>query len=312
VTEFGFASAATRSTIERWNSDEERHPRAPAWQDRIRYVPGDSHIALFDELTGSPESTDEWIDFTHLIQAEGLRFGIERFRERKPHCAGALLWQLNDCWPGFTWSIVDFDGHPKPAYYAVKRAFAPVLATATPLRGGQFELRLVNDSAEPVDDVIALRIQRFDGTVLSEQRFPVRAEPNSAAQLVRRFGWGRIVQPRSTYVVLESEGGAFAPTHQVFADPRELELRPAALALETQVVDEQTVDVTLSADSFVLMAAIEHPQPGLVYDDNYLSLHPNRARTIRVGHPFDPVDPNAFGARVLFGPYLHVSELTRS
>jgi beta-mannosidase len=313
VSEFGFASAATRPTIERWNSEAERHPHARAWQDRIRYVPGDSHIALFEEITGPPRSTGEWIDFTQLIQAEGLRFGIERFRERKPHCSGALLWQLNDCWPGFTWSIVDFDGHPKPAYYAVRRAFAPVLVTIAPLAGGQFELRLVNDSPHEVDDLITLRIQRFDGTVLGEQQLPVRAAPNSPAQLVRRFGWGRVLQPRSTYVTAESARGSFAPTQQLFADPRELELPPVELAVATEAIDERTVEVTLAADAFVLAAAVEHPQPGLVYDDNYLSLNPNRPRTISVSHPHDPVDADRFDARTLFGPCSVIEHaLTRS
>ena len=57
---------------------------------------------------------------------------------------------------------------------------------------------------------------------------------------------------------------------------------------------------TLSADSFVLMAAIEHSHPGLHYDDNNLSLHPNRPRTIRVHHPHDSVDPAGFTARIPF------------
>ena len=300
VSEFGFASAATRATIDHWNSRDQRDPRAHAWQDRIRYVPGDSHLALLEEITGPPRNPAEWIDFTQLIQAEGFRFGIERFRERKPHCSGALIWQLNDCWPGFTWSIIDFGGHPKPAYYAVRRAFAPVLATVKPLPGGQFELWLLNDSSQELEDVIVLRIERFDGAVLSEQYFPVRSEPNSAAQLVRGFGWGRVVQPRSTYVTIESERGAFASSHQVFANPRELELPPAELTLDPRVVNERTVDVTLSADSFVLMAAIEHSHPGLHYDDNNLSLHPNRPRTIRVHHPHDSVDPAGFTARIPF------------
>jgi beta-mannosidase len=36
---------------------------------------------------------------------------------------GTLLWQLNDCWPGPSWSIIDFEGRPKPAYHAVKAAY---------------------------------------------------------------------------------------------------------------------------------------------------------------------------------------------
>lgn len=315
VSEFGFASAATRSTIDHWNSADQCDPLAHAWQDRIRFVPGDIHDALFEEITGPPTSAGEWIDFTHLIQAEGVRFGIERFRERKPHCSGALLWQLNDCWPGFTWSVIDFDGHPKPAYYAVRRAFAPVLATVAPLRGGAFELWIVNDTLQEIDDVIALRIRRFDGVVLSEQHFPVRCEASAAAHLVRRFGWGRIVQPRSSYVTIEAERGSFASSRQLFAELRELELQPAELTLDVQAVDERTVDVTVGAETFVVMAAVEHPQRGLLYDDNYVSLDPGRPRTIRVQHPHDPVDPDDFSARSLFGPgslIPHVGELTRS
>jgi beta-mannosidase len=290
VSEFGFASAATAATIERWGGSE----------DRIRYVPGDSLVALFDATTGQPQSAAEWIDFSHLIQAEGLRFGIERFRERKPHCSGALLWQLNDCWPGFTWSIVDFDGRPKPAYYAVRRAFAPAIVTVAPHEGGQFELWLVNDSRDVVDDVIALRIQRFDGTVLSEQRFPIRVAGNAPAQLVRRFGWGRILQPRSTYVTVESERGSFAPNHQLFADFRELELPPVEVTIATDPVDAGTVEVTLTADAFAPMVALDHPQAELVFDDNYVTLHPHRPRTIRARHPHDAVDPDWFEARTLF------------
>jgi beta-mannosidase len=319
ISEFGFASAATRATIEHWVGEAPWDHRAHVWQDRIRYVPGDSHTVLFEEITGLPRTTEQWIDYTQLIQAEGLRFGIERFRERTPHCSGALLWQLNDCWPGFTWSIIDFDGRPKPAYYAVRRAFAPVLVTVKPCRGGQFEVWLVNDSTDDVDDVIALRIQRFDGTLLSEQRFPVRSAPGSPATLVRRFGWGRIVQPRSTYVTVESERGSFPSARQVFADPRALELPPVELTLTARALDQTAVDVTLEADAFTLATAIEHPHPGLVYDDNYVSLDPRKPRTIRVTHPHDVVDPDLFHARVVYGEdetfagdRKHVGASTRS
>ena len=36
---------------------------------------------------------------------------------------GSLLWQLNDCWPVTSWSIIDYYGKPKAAWYAVKNAF---------------------------------------------------------------------------------------------------------------------------------------------------------------------------------------------
>lgn len=42
------------------------------------------------------------------------------------HCGGALLWQLNDCWPGISWAIADYHLRSKPAYYAVSRCLKPL------------------------------------------------------------------------------------------------------------------------------------------------------------------------------------------
>ena len=36
------------------------------------------------------------------------------------------MWQLNDCWPVISWSIVDHFLRKKPAYYAMRRALAPI------------------------------------------------------------------------------------------------------------------------------------------------------------------------------------------
>ena len=41
-------------------------------------------------------------------------------------CGGALVRQLNDCWPVTSWSIVDYFLRKKPAYYVIARALAPL------------------------------------------------------------------------------------------------------------------------------------------------------------------------------------------
>ena len=76
-----------------------------------------------------PHDLDEYIDFSQMAQAEGLKFGIEHYRRRKPHCSGTLVWQLDDCWPVLSWSVLDYYGFGKAGYYYLQRAFAPVLAS---------------------------------------------------------------------------------------------------------------------------------------------------------------------------------------
>ena len=56
--------------------------------------------------TGLPSDSDQYILFSQIAKAEGLKFGIEHFRRRKPHCSGTLIWQLDDCWPGLSWSAL--------------------------------------------------------------------------------------------------------------------------------------------------------------------------------------------------------------
>ncbi|CAI6336501.1 unnamed protein product [Periconia digitata] len=72
---------------------------------------------------------EAFIHLTQLSQAEALMFGYRGWRRQwgqKRLCGGALVWQLNDCWPVTSWSIVDYFLRKKPAYYAMRRVLAPV------------------------------------------------------------------------------------------------------------------------------------------------------------------------------------------
>lgn len=72
---------------------------------------------------------EPYIHLTQLIQCEALMFGYRGWRKQwgdDRHCGGALVWQLNDCWPVTSWSICDYYLRRKPAYYAMARVLAPV------------------------------------------------------------------------------------------------------------------------------------------------------------------------------------------
>jgi beta-galactosidase/beta-glucuronidase len=64
---------------------------------------------------------------------------------------GTLLWQLNDAWPGISWSIANVDASPKLAWYAVKRAYAGEWTDSTSpknihLQQPELEIRSINDN----------------------------------------------------------------------------------------------------------------------------------------------------------------------
>jgi beta-mannosidase len=41
----------------------------------------------------------------------------------QPRCMGTILWQLNEPWPGASWSLIDYYGNKKKAYYEVQKLF---------------------------------------------------------------------------------------------------------------------------------------------------------------------------------------------
>ncbi|KPC69421.1 hypothetical protein ADL26_18285, partial [Thermoactinomyces vulgaris] len=49
-----------------------------------------------------------------------------------PHNTGTILWQLNDNWPVVSWAAVDFEGHRKPLWHALRDVYAPRLSTLQP------------------------------------------------------------------------------------------------------------------------------------------------------------------------------------
>lgn len=79
-------------------------------------LPADGDLASFAHLT-------------QVVQAEAMRSAYKSWRRKwngARECGGVLVWQLNDCWPGVSWAVVDYYLVKKPAYYAISRALRPL------------------------------------------------------------------------------------------------------------------------------------------------------------------------------------------
>jgi len=64
------------------------------------------------------------------MQAECLAAAYRVWRRNwkgpgREYTSGALVWQMNDCWPVTSWAIVDHFLRPKPAYFTIARELRP-------------------------------------------------------------------------------------------------------------------------------------------------------------------------------------------
>ena len=98
---------------------------------------------------------------TQVVQAEGIAMGIEAQRRAMPRCMGTLYWQLNDVWPAFSWSGMDYKGTPKLLHHLLKTVYSPQLISCS-LDGDELGVWWISDTRIDTDSMV-LDYAIYDG-----------------------------------------------------------------------------------------------------------------------------------------------------
>jgi beta-mannosidase len=132
-----------------------------------------------------PKDFESLLWVSQVLQAEGMKVGVEHFRSQMPRIMGALYWQINDCWPVASWSGTDYFGRWKALHYYAKRFYKPVLVA--PIDDGK-NLRIfgISDLGQPLDAVLQVGVYTYNGQTVQEGRNDVRLEPRSSRILLDR------------------------------------------------------------------------------------------------------------------------------
>lgn len=117
ISEFGFQGAPHPETIE-FSQNLRKEIFHPVMLKHNKQVEGQERLIrfIFGNF-GKCKDFDSFVYLSQLNQAEAIKFGVEHWRSRKYKTAGTLFWQLNDSWPVFSWSAVDYFKRPKALYY---------------------------------------------------------------------------------------------------------------------------------------------------------------------------------------------------
>ena len=159
VSEFGFQGPPTRELFDSVVHVDDPSPFHPAVAQHQKAVYGTERIEdVMRAHTGIPADFDDWYWTAQLTQARAVAFGINHFRSLSPWCSGTVLWQLNDCWPVISWSVIDSSTRWKPAAYAMRTAFADRVVTVHRVDGA---VRVAFGNEGPDAWAAAARIERW-------------------------------------------------------------------------------------------------------------------------------------------------------
>jgi beta-mannosidase len=290
ISEFGMHASPVAETLRRVIPPDQLYHHSPSLDHHNKDNPKNKGDNLMLPVTGAPTNLEEMIDFSMIAQAEGLKFGIEHFRRRKPHCSGTLFWQLNDCWPVLSWSVIDYYGFGKAGYYYARRAYAPVLASFKALPDGGIELWVTNDTLVEVHDTAMVRRRSFDGTTHWEQHVAVDL-PANCSQRVWACDAEKAQAAPDRYLAVCGEKGIFAPNRHFYAAIKELQREKVKLQAEVTAGDEHEVKVTFTTEGYAFFVHLLSPSEDTIFSDNYFDLEPGETRIITVTNPELPIQP---------------------
>ena len=151
-SEFGFQSFPELETVKTFTAPEDRYINSRIMDYHQRSRIGNSIFLQYLNWLPLPANFESTLLATQILQGIALKYAIEQWRRNMPRCMGALYWQLNDCWPGPSWSTIDYKLNWKASQYIVKRAFAPIMLSIVENQADtDFEVHVSSDKLEDVN-----------------------------------------------------------------------------------------------------------------------------------------------------------------
>jgi len=291
VTEFGMQSFPAPSTVDTYTNAADRqsiHSPVMRYHERDGSGHGISIIMHYTNMYfgPTPDDFDSTLLLTQINQAYGIRYGVEHWRRDMPRSMAATIWQYNDCWPGPTWSMIDYDRRWKAIQYQARHFFAPIIVSGIPDgKTGVAGLHVTSDHQHDQTGVLAWLVTDLNGTELmtgeKNIRIPARTSRLShelqLADLVQSHGQANLL----IWVRVMVDGRTVAENTLYFPRPLELKL-PKPNISHSLHGGGRNYTLTLTADRPALWCFARLRNERAVFSDNFFHLPPGRNKQIYV------------------------------
>jgi beta-mannosidase len=286
MSEFGFQALPPLATIQTYADESEWNMTSYIMERHQKNASGNSlMVGQMLDTFKLPKDFTSLVYLSMVLQAEGIRYGVEHWRRHPERVAGTLYWQLNDCWPVASWSSLDYFGRWKALHYAARRFYAPVMLSIEDKPPRQ-TVYVSNDLLEPWEGKLNWSLETLDGKVLTSGDALVQAAPQTATQ-IKSLDFSELVNDANlrglVFVAELRQGDQYVARQSAFFAPiKHLSLENPAISANLQIKrDQLTVELTSQSLAILLEATLGNAD--VVFSDNYFNLP--AGRTVQISCP---------------------------
>lgn len=331
MSEFGFQSFPEPKTVEAFTAPEDRSLTNWVMDCHQRSTGGNQKIyrTLLDWFQ-PPTDFNEGLWVTQIVQALCIQYAAEHARRIQGRMDGLLYWQLNDLWPGATWSSIDVYGRWKALQYLAKRFFAPVLISLLEqYDDGTVAVHVSNHRPESFTGTVRWEITNCAGTVFDRGSLVVAVgsqenvelgtiacqqfrEQGGAARLpiscmpfeIHDATWIPMAgdQDLLVWAILEEDGIEIGRNLAFFTKPKYWKLQTPDITCQVIETDDGLA-VELQTDVCSPWTRLEIAESEARFADNFVHLSPSFPCRIPLQHA-DGLDAARLAQRVSATPLL--------
>lgn len=286
MSEFGLQSYPSLKTVESFTLPQDRNIFSSVMESHQKNVGGNAKILYYiSENFRYPKDFASLLIASQLVQAEGLRYGVEHWRRNRGRCMGAVYWQLNDCWPVASWSSIDYFGRWKALHYTAKRFFAPVLASACE-DGAVVTLHVSNERRWEVEGKLSWSLRTADLSVITEGVEFVSAKALFSAEICSLNFCEQLLtkeQRRSTFLEYKfaSDKEEVSSGTILFCRAKHFAFSEPGIMARVDETSESFV-IELSASSFAKFVSLDLSDEDAAFSDNFFDIATEAVKVVSV------------------------------
>ncbi|NIM93090.1 MAG: glycoside hydrolase family 2 protein [Anaerolineales bacterium] len=286
MSEFGFQALPPMATIRTYADESDWNMTSYVMEQHQKHESGNALIvAQMLDTFRMPKDFEALVYLSLVLQAEGIRYGVEHWRRHPRRVSGTLYWQLNDCWPVASWSSLDYFGRWKALHYAARRFYAPLLLSIEDKPTEQ-DVYITSDLRETWEGSVHWSLEMLDGVVVEAGEEAVKAAPLDVTPVCNLEFSDHLNDDLRREVVFIAElcqdGKVLSRQTAFFVPTKHLSLAKPAISTQLRV-EQEHIHIELTSQSLARLVECTLEGADVVFSDNYFDLP--AGRTVSISAP---------------------------